>query len=381
MAKILILRDKDRAAAWLKSRAALALAVFAAISSCVMPLAASRPAASSLTVALPEPTPMSGPEDLASALGIAPDGQFQNAVVTGSYPAAYPDAAFPNTADGTLLTPEELVPYVPQQQYYAGPAATPYVFRGRTATDNLRALMCLTAAIYYEAANEPDNGQRAVAQVVLNRVRHPAFPNTVCDVVYQGTERNDTLCQFTFGCDGALARRPAAAQWARARRVAAEALAGSVFAPVGMATNYHTLAVSPSWGRRLSPVGIFGAHIFYKMPGGIGEPRSFRAAYTGREPFPGPRPKLNPPPAPPMIMANANTPLPVGTPYVQPGAVVAPPPGALAAQVVPPPAAPSVAPIVPNRTVAADKRYLPGALPESDVNPAYQNSGQWIARP
>jgi hypothetical protein len=82
-----------------------------------------------------------------------------------------------------------------------------------------------------------------------------------------------------------------------------------------------------------------------------------------------------------MIMANANTPLPVGTPYVQPGAVVAPPPGALTAQVVSPPAAPSVAPIVPNRTVAADKRYLPGALPESDVNPAYQNSGQWIARP
>jgi spore germination cell wall hydrolase CwlJ-like protein len=371
MARILILRDREAARGRLRSRGALALGVFAAISSCVMPLAASRPSPSSMTVALDAPTPMAGPEDLAMALGIgdAATGGYQPAV-TGNYPAA-----FPNTADPSQLPLEEQVPFVAPNQYYAGAAASPYVFRGRTPTDNLRAMMCLTAAIYYEAANEPDDGQRAVAQVIVNRVRHPAFPNSVCDVVYQGTERNDTLCQFTFGCDGALARRPAAAQWMRARRVAAAALSGSVFAPVGMATNYHTLAVSPSWGKRLLPTGIFGAHIFYRLPGGIGEPRSFAAAYTGREPFPGPRPKLNPPPLPPLIMA-ANTAMPplgaTPAPAVIPGA--APPPVAIAQT-------PSVAAIRPDRSVAADKRYVTGALPESDINPAYRDSGQWIARP
>jgi Cell Wall Hydrolase len=235
--------------------------------------------------------------------------------------------------------------------------------------------MCLTAAIYYEAANEPDDGQRAVAQVVLNRVRHPAYPNTVCGVVYQGTERNDTLCQFTFGCDGALARRPAAAQWMRAGRVARAALAGSIFAPVGMSTNYHTLAVSPSWGRSLTPTGIFGAHIFYRLPGGAGEPRSFHSRYSGQEPFPGPKPKLNPPP-PPMIMANNGLTLPFPQTSL-PGAL---PPGVTG--IVPVPVqAPAVVAVVPNRSVAADRRYLPGTLPESDVNPAYRDSGQWIARP
>ena len=121
-----------------------------------------------------------------------------------------------------------------------GPAARPIVARG-TSLDQARALQCLTAAIYYEAASEPDAGQRAVAQVVLNRVAHPAWPNTVCGVVYQGSER--TGCQFSFACDGSMARRPMAVFWDRARRVAADALAGYVYAPVGLATHYHTSAV------------------------------------------------------------------------------------------------------------------------------------------
>lgn len=350
MARLLILRDRNRARRWMRGRGALSLAVFAAISSCVMPLAASRPAASSLTVALDAPTPMAGPEDLAAALGIGdPAGGIAASTL-----------AFPNAADPSHMSREEQVPFVAPAQFDAGPAAAPYVFRGRTSTDSLRAMMCLTAAIYYEAANEPDDGQRAVAQVVINRVRHPAFPNSVCDVVYQGTERNDTLCQFTFGCDGALARRPAAAQWARARRVAAAALSGSVFVPVGLATNYHTLAVSPAWGPRLVPTGIFGAHIFYRLPGGVGAPRAFASAYSGREPIPGPRPKLNPPQTPSVVMAEALISAPVLP----------------AAGTAVPTAAPR-----PEQTVAGDRRYVPGALPESEVNPAYRDSGQWIARP
>jgi spore germination cell wall hydrolase CwlJ-like protein len=74
----------------------------------------------------------------------------------------------------------------------------------------------MTQAVYYEAAYEPLQGRRAVAQVVLNRVRHPAFPNSVCGVVYQGS--NQRVCQFSFTCDGSLNRKPSAAAWPQPKR-------------------------------------------------------------------------------------------------------------------------------------------------------------------
>lgn len=170
---------------------------------------------------------------------------------------------------------------------YTGPAARSYVFRGATATDTARAHYCLTAALYYEAASESDDGMRGVAQVVLNRSRHPSFPGSVCGVVFQGSQRA-TVCQFTFACDGSMARAPAPAQWRRASRIAAEALAGRVFAPVGLATHYHTQAVWPSWGRSLAMTNVIGAHIFHRWRGRYGEPGAFLRPYAGREPAPGP---------------------------------------------------------------------------------------------
>lgn len=163
-----------------------------------------------------------------------------------------------------------------------GPMARPLVASG-TATDRNRALHCLTQAIYYEAASESDAGQRAVAQVVLNRVAHPAYPDTVCGVVYQGSARK-TGCQFTFTCDGALARVPSRLGWDRARGVALAALAGAVYAPVGLATHYHTVQIHPYWADSLQTVGTIGAHIFYKWKGAAGRPSAFRSAYVGTEP-------------------------------------------------------------------------------------------------
>jgi len=142
------------------------------------------------------------------------------------------------------------------------------------------ALDCLTAAVYYEAAGEGDQGQRAVAQVVLNRVRHPAFPARVCDVVYQGSERQ-TGCQFTFTCDGSLARPPSRAGWDRARTIAAAALAGSVEASVGMATHYHANWVVPYWAPRLDKIAAIGAHIFYRWSGLWGRRQAFTQRYAG----------------------------------------------------------------------------------------------------
>jgi spore germination cell wall hydrolase CwlJ-like protein len=162
------------------------------------------------------------------------------------------------------------------------PAATPFNLVKANAGTRSRALECLTSAIYYEAAQEPTDGQRAVAQVVLNRVRHPAFPNSVCGVVYEGSTRN-TGCQFTFTCDGSMASAPLPALWNRARKVAEDALNGAVYGPVGLATHYHANYVVPYWASSLVKTSIQGAHIFYRWPGDWGRPAAFNDRWTGTE--------------------------------------------------------------------------------------------------
>lgn len=148
-----------------------------------------------------------------------------------------------------------------------------------------RALQCLTSAIYYEAGSEPADGQRAVAQVILNRVRHPAYPSSICAVVYQGSIR-DTGCQFTFTCDGALLRSPNPHIWKRAELVAKEALKGSVFKPVGYATHYHANYVVPYWATSLAKNAVETTHIFYRWPGWWGTPGAFAQRYSLAEPDP-----------------------------------------------------------------------------------------------
>jgi len=166
------------------------------------------------------------------------------------------------------------------------PAASASVFRGLSATDRHRALQCLAEAVFYEARSESEEGQRAVAQVVLNRVRSPAYPASVCGVVYQGPMRAGGGCQFTFTCDGSLALAPFGASWLRAQRIAAAALAGEVFAPAGLATHYHTQQVLPTWAYKLAKSTVIGSHSFYRMQGGWGSPRGFGRAYSGHEPSP-----------------------------------------------------------------------------------------------
>ncbi len=147
------------------------------------------------------------------------------------------------------------------------------------------ALTCLTQAVYYEAANEPMTGRRAVAQVVLNRMRHPAYPKSVCGVVYQGWERR-TGCQFSFTCDGSLLRRPANATWSQAHDVARAALSGYVEPSVGTATFYHADYVLPKWAFTLNKIQQIGAHIFYRFPGAWGNSGTFNGGYSGVEQIP-----------------------------------------------------------------------------------------------
>ena len=163
------------------------------------------------------------------------------------------------------------------------PPAKPFLMSKAADEDKARAETCLAQAVYYEAGFEPLDGEQAVAQVVLNRVRHPVYPKTVCGVVYQGSDLK-TGCQFTFTCDGALGRTPEDKAWTRAVAVAHAALNGYVMKTVGEATHYHTQYVAPYWSPSLVKLAQIGQHIFYRWTGAFGQPPAFAGQYAGNEP-------------------------------------------------------------------------------------------------
>ena len=138
---------------------------------------------------------------------------------------------------------------------------------------------CMAEAIYYEARSERLEGQIAVAEVVQNRVASRHYPNSVCEVVYEGAHRR-TGCQFSFTCDGSMNRTPRGESWERAKLVAGYALMGLHDDKVtGRATHYHTNYVSPYWRVNLVKTKTIGTHIFYRFPE-RGEWRMIRARQT-----------------------------------------------------------------------------------------------------
>jgi spore germination cell wall hydrolase CwlJ-like protein len=246
------------------------------VAAALLPIASCTPPGPSGGSLLSSRVPMRG-EDAAPAQFGLPTGWFarQAALITGAQ-----------------LTPAGQRLAEPLLQS----GAAPFVNASRTMEDTQRALECLTAAVYYEARSEPVEGQRAVAQVVLNRVRNPAFPNSVCGVVYQGSERS-TGCQFTFTCDGSMNAPRNEESWARSEVVARAALAGDVDHEVGLATNYHANWMLPWWASGLERIGQFGSQIFYKWKGALGNALSFTQQYSGVEPevaAGGNRPEGNP---------------------------------------------------------------------------------------
>jgi spore germination cell wall hydrolase CwlJ-like protein len=184
------------------------------------------------------------------------------------------------------ISPEEALKENSERPFSGRPdsPAAPFNLKSDQANRE-RALECLTQAVYYEAATEGGDGQRAVAQIVLNRMRHPAYPSTVCGVVYQGSDRV-TGCQFTFTCDGSLARLPVPSLWKQAQKIAEQALSGRVFAAVGHATHYHADYVLPYWADSLDKSVQIGRHIFYRLKGGLGSAATFAQRYGGQEPTP-----------------------------------------------------------------------------------------------
>jgi len=195
------------------------------------------------------------------------------------------------------------------------------------------ALQCMTSAIYYEAATEPDAGKRAVAQVVVNRWANRAFPKTICGVIDQGAPAPG--CQFSFMCDGSLARKPSPEAWRNAETIARAALNGYVETSVGAATHYHADYVVPVWAATMLKLTKLGRHIFYRWPGAAayvvahGEetpvasaPAEASGGAGGASPPPPPA-SANPPAAPEPASALAAKPAMAPTPQ-PPAPIIAP---------------------------------------------------------
>ncbi|MFN0046361.1 MAG: cell wall hydrolase [Sphingorhabdus sp.] len=324
-----------------------------------------------------------------SVAQIAPFGESKGdaKVIELKWHAELPSENFPGSAffyldNAAVAVPEVSdLPDISQNGERAFPAentARPFILRAGTIEHN-RALKCLTDAIYYEAANEPSAGQRAVAQVILNRMRHPTFPNSVCGVIYQGSERA-TGCQFSYSCDGSMTRVPARISWLRAQNVAAQALAGYVYAPVGMATHYHATYVYPYWAPSLNFVSTIGAHRFYSWKGNAGRLSAFFRTYAGIEPFPGPKPRSLQ-----TLASDDLDPLKLQQRYEKEFAAAR----LLAEQGAQSAARANAAAIYSpldhvqeHPSKIQDMSSIQNALPQAtDVKPEYQNSGSWKSQP
>ncbi len=139
-----------------------------------------------------------------------------------------------------------------------------------SATHTLDEMQCLAEAVYYEARSETLSGQRAVAEVVLNRVKSKHFPNSICGVVYEGSERQ-TGCQFSFTCDGSMDIAPRGKSWDRSVDVAEYVMSGGHTPMTSYATHYHTVQVSPKWSGTMRMTRHVGSHVFYRFA-----PRDYR---------------------------------------------------------------------------------------------------------
>lgn len=132
------------------------------------------------------------------------------------------------------------------------------------AENGMDELRCMSEAIYYEARSETRSGQKAVGEVILNRVASKHFPGTVCGVVYEGSERR-TGCQFSFTCDGSMDIAPKGKSWTRSQDMAKIVMTGGVKPFTNRATHYHTTAVNPPWSQTMRMTRQVGSHVFYRF--------------------------------------------------------------------------------------------------------------------
>jgi len=229
-------------------------AATAATPSSAATTAAAPPAATS-TVVVVAPTAADALVDRA-AHGATP--QVTRAVALGSSTPAQPDAVPIAVSFATLALA------APKAEPGARPDYAALISQEKLDSE----MRCLAEAVYFESRSEPEAGQAAVAQVVLNRVSSGLYPTNVCGVVYQN-RHHYKRCQFSFACEGKSLRITERESWERAVRVAHEVMGGQTWlADVGRSTHYHATYVKPRWARSLTRMDSIGRHIFYKLKPG-----------------------------------------------------------------------------------------------------------------
>lgn len=186
-------------------------------------------------------------------------------VLATAYAPAEPDFASVSPFDAILAKKPDAGRFVPkigpEDHAWAASVLPPSVFSAREQ-------QCLASGIYFESRGESVKGQAAVAQVILNRVRNPAYPDTICGVVYQNEDWRNR-CQFSFACDNIKDRVNSEYHWKVAREVALAVTAGKIWLKeVGSSTHYHAIYVRPGWARTMKKVGRIGLHVFYRTYGG-----------------------------------------------------------------------------------------------------------------
>lgn len=189
-----------------------------------------------------------------------PDGAIEVAYAPNDDAEGAPfDAVMAKSGKGAVILDPDIGPNHAWLNY-----AIPEVARSKKETN------CLANAIYFEARGEPERGRIAVAQVVINRLKNPAYPNTLCSVVYQNSHRRNR-CQFSFACDGLKDRVTDKKSWAEAKELAENILHDdrNLFqSDIGAATHYHATYVRPRWARSMKKKQRIGRHIFYQTYGG-----------------------------------------------------------------------------------------------------------------
>jgi hypothetical protein len=160
---------------------------------------------------------------------------------------------------------------------------------------------CLAEAMYYEARGEGVEGQKAIAEVVLQRTHDHNFPSTICGVVYQGADVPGHICQFSFACDGELRVAKAQGAWQHAKVLADAIMTGAMrlVGETGHAVAFHSVDVTPVWAATMIQTTQIGNHIFYRWnPHPAAEPASAEApapaAITAPEAMPVAAPPQDP---------------------------------------------------------------------------------------
>jgi len=178
-----------------------------------------------------------------------------------------PDTAAVNAIDSAAAPAAPLPATLSKQLAYAREDAPITQFPNYPVSDkySARDMNCLAQAVYFEARGEAYRGQVAVAQVVMNRLAHPLYPKTICNVVFQDADHRNA-CQFSFACDGIPETINEPGPWKQAEEIAQKVASGELYLPeVGDATHYHAVYVYPDWAPRLKRVTKIGMHIFYKF--------------------------------------------------------------------------------------------------------------------